>query len=179
MKYIVTANPKGEELFFTGSKFTTQGEPRKFPNRAAARRAATYLIGRHPVLANARVAVRTTVSNPSKRPMPKARKNPSGYGRAVEGYTADLDRADDLLEQFSGTRSKEILRASKTPIKAGLVVGKLEGVMYSTDRGDGTEKFFHRFRRKSRPLLIADSDGSQLDIVGGRYEFTDKGIEDR
>jgi hypothetical protein len=37
----------------------------------------------------------------------------------------------------------------------------------------------HRFKKKSRPLLAASHDGTQLYILGGEYAFTDAGIIDR
>lgn len=106
------------------------------------------------------------------------KRNPSGYSRAVEAYTRELDDADALLNDFAGRSAREVISVSKKPVKAGLVVGNLEGVMYSTVRDGKQEKYLHRFKRDSRPLLIADHDGSSIDIVGGRYRFTDRGIVD-
>ncbi len=63
--------------------------------------------------------------------------------------------------------------------KTGLVIGELDGVLYSTVRDGKKEKYIHEFKRKSRPLLIASSDGDSLHIVGGQYEFTNAGIEDK
>lgn len=177
MKFIICAHNGHEELHFTGLKFATTGDARKYTSKAAAKRAAVYLVGRHPVLANTRVTVRSLNAHPAHRP--KVRTNPSGYKSALNKYAAELDRADDLLQNFSGRTGKEILKVRQRPIKTGLVIGKLEGVMYSSDRGEGSEKFFHRFRKSSRPLLIADSDGSQIGIVGGQYQFTERGIEDK
>jgi hypothetical protein len=109
------------------------------------------------------------------------RKNPGhrdayAYHRSV---TADLQRADDLLESFSGRRASKELRVSQPQIKTGLVIGPMTGVMYAADRGDGVHEYCHRFRKQSRPLLITDSDGNQLGIVGGRFRFTDRGITDK
>lgn len=89
-----------------------------------------------------------------------------------------IEKADALLESFSGSRANKELRAKVRPIHTGLVVGKLAGVMYEADRGDGKHNYFHRFKGSSRPLLISDHDGNQLGIVGGRYRFTDRGIVD-
>lgn len=91
----------------------------------------------------------------------------------------ELDRADDLLDSFAGRSSKETLAVQTSPIKAGLVVGKLEGVMYRANRDGEEANYFHRFKKSSRPLLIADHDGSQIGIVGGQYRFTDRGIVDK
>jgi hypothetical protein len=99
------------------------------------------------------------------------RKNPSRRDA--------LERADRLLESFSGSRANKELRVSQRPIRTGLVVGPMLGVMYEADRGDGKANYFHRFKKSARPLLIADNDGSQLGIVGGRFRFTDRGIEDK
>lgn len=100
----------------------------------------------------------------------KTRKNPSSRD--------EIFRADALLESFTGEKARKELRVSQRPIKTGLVVGPMTGVMYAADRGDGVHEYCHRFKKSSRPLLIADHDGSQLGIVGGRFRFTDRGIVD-
>jgi len=63
--------------------------------------------------------------------------------------------------------------------KTGLVVGDLDGVLYTTVRDGKTEHYQHDFKKGSRPLLAASSDGKSLHILGGEYEFTERGIEDR
>ena len=60
-----------------------------------------------------------------------------------------------------------------------LLVGHLDGVMYTTVRDGKKEKYIHRFKLKSRPLLITSHDGTQLIILGGEYDFTELGIVDR
>lgn len=60
-----------------------------------------------------------------------------------------------------------------------LPVGELDGVLYTTVRDGQTEKYIHKFRKKSRPLLAASHDGKSLHILGGEYEFTERGIEDK
>lgn len=91
----------------------------------------------------------------------------------------ELDQASNLLADFSGHKATEVLRVQKRDLKAGLVIGELDGVLYSTVRDGVDEKYIHKFRRKSRPLLASSSDGKTLHIVGGQYEFTEAGIEDR
>jgi hypothetical protein len=58
-------------------------------------------------------------------------------------------------------------------------VGELDGVLYTTVRDGVTEKYIHKFRKKSRPLLATSHDGKSLHILGGEYEFTERGIEDK
>jgi hypothetical protein len=55
----------------------------------------------------------------------------------------------------------------------------LDFVGYTTVRDGKRERYIHRFRKKSRPLLAASSDGTSLQILGGEFEFTEAGIEDR
>jgi hypothetical protein len=84
-----------------------------------------------------------------------------------------------LLEDFSGHAPTEVLKVREANSNVGLVIGELDGVLYSTIRDGQAEKYIHRFRAKSRPLLAASSDGKNLRIVGGQFEFTEAGIEDR
>lgn len=66
------------------------------------------------------------------------------------------------------------IRAPKT----GLVIGELDGVLYTTVRDGKREKYIHRFRKNSRPLLVSAHDGKSLHILGGEYEMTERGIVD-
>jgi hypothetical protein len=100
----------------------------------------------------------------------RVRKNPSRRDAT--------ERADDLLASFTGERATKELKVSARPIKTGLVVGKLSGVMYEATRDGVTDQYFHKFKKSARPLLISDHDGSQLGIVGGRFRFTERGIVD-
>jgi hypothetical protein len=61
--------------------------------------------------------------------------------------------------------------------KTGLVIGKLDGVLYTTVRDGKEEAYIHDFEKGSRPLLISSHDGESLHILGGDYEFTERGIE--
>jgi hypothetical protein len=92
---------------------------------------------------------------------------------------SELRQAASLLEEFSGHKPAEILRVQRDPIRKGLVIGTMDGVLYSTVRDGVAERYIHRFRKSSRPLLAASADGTQLEIVGGRFQMTEAGIEDR
>jgi hypothetical protein len=95
------------------------------------------------------------------------------------GNDSELQQAGRLLSDFSGHEPEEILKINQTAMRKGLVIGEMDGVLYTTIRDGRTEKYVHRFGKKSRPLLTASADGTQLGIVGGRYQFTEAGIEDR
>jgi hypothetical protein len=89
-----------------------------------------------------------------------------------------LQQAGRLLAEFSGHEPVETIKAG-TSFDKGLVIGELDGVLYTTVRDGQTEKYIHKFRKNSRPLLAASSDGKKLGIVGGQFQFTEAGIEDR
>lgn len=88
-------------------------------------------------------------------------------------------RAIDAYREFTGHEPDTELII---PIEDGDIpayaLGKLEGVAYEATRDGKTEKYFHEFGRKARPLLAVKDDGKQLFIAGGAYEVTDRGIED-
>jgi hypothetical protein len=71
-----------------------------------------------------------------------------------------------------------MIEAPKLPA-AVLVIGELEGVIYSTVRDDTAERYIHKFKKNSRAMLCASPDGDQLFIIGGSFEFTDRGIVDK
>lgn len=98
------------------------------------------------------------------------KRNPSRRSAVAE--------AAQRFEDFTGHAAGKELRARVPAIKVGLAVGKLAGVLYVAKRDGKTDRFFHRFKSSSQPLLIANHDGSALGIVGGRYRFTDRGIVD-
>ena len=83
------------------------------------------------------------------------------------------------FSDFTGHAPEYLERVKLSTPKIGLVIGDLDGILYTTVRDGKTEKYVHRFKRKSRPLLISSSDGKSLHIVGGQYKFTDRGIVDK
>jgi hypothetical protein len=91
-----------------------------------------------------------------------------------------LDEAAKKLENFSGHPVSHLESAySRSNQSTGLIIGELDLVGYRARRDGKTERYGHHFKKNSRPLLAVTSDGKQLHIVGGQYEFTEAGIEDR
>lgn len=93
---------------------------------------------------------------------------------------SQVAKAGRLYREFSGHEpdETELIDVPDMP-RAVLVIGELEGVIYSTVRDDTAERYIHKFRKSSRAMLCASPDGEQLFIVGGRFEFTDRGIVDK
>lgn len=94
------------------------------------------------------------------------------------GTRGQVRQARKLFTDFRGDAPESLQRVKLPTPKVGLVVGKLDGVLYTTVRDGQTEKYIHKFKSSSRPTL-AVADGKHLIIVGGRYRFTNAGIEDR
>jgi hypothetical protein len=85
--------------------------------------------------------------------------------KAYAGFTGHLPNKVDFVQ------------LDDDPV-AGYGLGPVEGIAYEATRDGKTEKYFHRFSRKSRPYLVSKDDGSQLYVVRGAYKVGDRGIED-
>lgn len=105
---------------------------------------------------------------------PTRKRNPVPPSR-----TAQVNAGMDLFQRFTGHNGNLFSLMQPTMPDVGLVVGYLDGVMYTTVRDGKTEKYLHQFKKKSRPLLISSFDGTQLIILGGGYDFTERGIVDK
>jgi hypothetical protein len=90
-----------------------------------------------------------------------------------------VEAAATLYVQFRGEEPEAIdsVRLHVAPVM--LLIGELDGVLYTTRREGKMESYVHKFKKQSRPLLAASHDGTQLYILGGEYAFTDAGIIDR
>lgn len=111
----------------------------------------------------------------------KTRVNPRGRRK---NPNPRLDDAAQKLEDFTGREATHVERApARSKEKTGLVIGEMDEIGYQAARegidGGKLARYRHKFRKGSRPLLAVSTDGKQLHVVGGQYEFTEAGIEDR
>ncbi|MGE0294712.1 MAG: hypothetical protein AB7P97_20365 [Hyphomonadaceae bacterium] len=102
-----------------------------------------------------------------------------GNPQKRRGEAEQIEAAAKLQADFSGHEPGNVDTVRVPDNKVFTPVGKLTGVLYDTIRDGKSEKYIHRFRRKSRPLLATSHDGTELRIVGGRFRVTEAGIEDR
>jgi hypothetical protein len=166
----------GPKLWYDGSKFTNNDSPKFFGNSERAFRKAKELLkrfgGRNGVLHRYKVWITSTANVRRDLRVAGRRPNPDG-----------LEGAADRFEDFTGHEAESVIKTHFTPPRRGLVVGQLDLIGYRVKRDgvndDRMTRYAHTFRKKSRPLLAVSEDGKQLLIVGGRYEFTEAGIEDR
>ncbi len=103
----------------------------------------------------------------------------SRAGRRTRAIHDEIDAASDLRERFTGHRSKAPRAINVPPLPAAVaVIGKCDGILYTTVRDGRTERYIHEFALKDRPQLCVTPDGRQILLVGGRYVFTERGIVD-
>jgi hypothetical protein len=171
----VQKHGRGPVLLFNGQGFSNQRAPLPFTSANAAMYKARHLLGKYQLLSQYKIWVShqfygaPTVNTRVNR----ARRNPES-----------LDQAARKLEDFTGREATHVERApARSKQKTGLVVGEMDRISYIVARegieGGRNTRFVHKFRKDSRPLLAVSTDGKQLHVVGGQYEFTDAGIEDR
>lgn len=108
-------------------------------------------------------------------------KTIAGYlgARRKNPASREVENAARLFEEFTGHRAEIGEKVRVRVPSVGVVVGELDGVLYTTVRDGKRERYVHQFRKRSRPMLVAGHDGASLHVVGGRYRFTDRGIVDK
>jgi hypothetical protein len=90
-----------------------------------------------------------------------------------------LQQGQSLFRRFHRfPDSKIIRRPCRRVIPKVLVkLGRLRGLIYSSDRGQpGCDRTFIHFV-ETPPLLVCDPEGTQLYVIGGDYRVTHRGIE--
>jgi len=100
------------------------------------------------------------------------RKNPS--------LREDVHKAIALGKRFSGHTASKLRRVNlKSASNVRLQVGTVTGIMYLARRDGEVEEYLHRFRSGSRPSLVVSPDGKRLELLGGAFRFTERGIVDK
>ncbi len=94
--------------------------------------------------------------------MKRAKKNPTATNKKI-------DKAIRLFEKFSGHTPEYIDKKDLPKIDVGFKIGTLDGLLYTTVRDGRTEKYVHKFKRRARPILVSNFDGSFIALVGGNY----------
>ena len=92
--------------------------------------------------------------------------------------TPDGRLARSLFRRWSGFPADLVWRSRRPRPPPVLVqLGRLRGVIYSSDKGrrDRVRTYIH-FMEKP-PILASDPAVRQLFIVGGNYRVTERGIE--
>lgn len=93
---------------------------------------------------------------------------------------ARIAAASRIYTEFTGHDASEVIEIDKPDFPDTLaVIGDIDGILYTTVRDGITEKYIHKFKKNCRPLFCVSPDGKQLFMLGGSYDFTERGIVDR
>jgi hypothetical protein len=90
-----------------------------------------------------------------------------------------LSQAVELYESFREAKPRKLARMNVKIPRVVACMGHVEGIDYRTTHGKKVTLYRHKFAAGSRPLLCVSSDGRQLMLLGGLYQWTDRGIVDR
>jgi len=82
----------------------------------------------------------------------------------------------NLFKRFNGRNPEHIDTLRVKDYNEFVLIGPCLEIAYLADDGHG---YRHKFRHSSRPLLAVSTDGKQLVLLKGKYEFTDRGIVDK
>ena len=165
-------SPTSGRLMYVTTKKTlaTRGRSMKFASVEKAWEVARQLLRAHP-----QARAYNLFAHIATAPL----KNPSGYAKIRESYAAEIDRADAKLSGFSGHRATHSQTFKPKPFKVGFALGDLVAVEYRAKRDGDTDVYRHEFKKSSQPLLTVSDDGNQLAILGGGFQVTERGIEDK
>ena len=93
---------------------------------------------------------------------------------------AQRDKAENLYHAFTGHEPEKPAMIDKPDYPDVLsVIGEIDGVMYTTVRDGNIEKYIHKFKKNARPLFCVSPDGKSIHMIGGSFEFGERGIIDK
>ena len=102
------------------------------------------------------------------------------YGMHQHSVKLDIEKGRALYQSFTGHDAKLLKRIKKPTFPSvGVAIGRVLGIIYETRRDGRLETYRHNFGKTSRPLFVVSPDGKQLMMLGGAYDFTERGIVDR
>lgn len=103
------------------------------------------------------------------------KKNPVPLSKEAQRKKAEL-----LYQNFTGHEPGDHVFIDKPDYPDVMsVIGDIDGILYTTVRDGVTEKYIHKFKKNSRPLFCVAPDGLSIHVIGGRYEFGERGIVDK
>lgn len=91
------------------------------------------------------------------------------------------DKVNQAVTKFEGFTGHKAEVLTKHHLKIPQVVYKLgecDGIAYTATRDGRVENYYHSFKKRARPVLSSNHDGSQLYLIGGTYSINDAGIVD-
>lgn len=92
---------------------------------------------------------------------------------------AKIKQAESLFADFTGHVPDRRKTVRLNVPDVALHIGPVDGIMYTTVRDGKTEHYVHEFKGRARPHLAVTPDGQQMVMIGGSFQFTERGFEDR
>lgn len=89
-----------------------------------------------------------------------------------------MSQAVTLYESFREKAPKKVITMPVSIPRVVAMMGHVEAIEYRTTHAGKVTLYKHDFGKGARPLLCVSGDGRQLMLLGGRYEWTDRGIQD-
>lgn len=110
---------------------------------------------------------------------PKGKASPVGKRVSNPAHSPATLQAAKLYQKFTGHDPEVIGRVTIPALpKSAARIGECDGILYTTVRDGVTERYIHKFRKADKPMFCVSPDGKQLLLVGGNYDFTERGIVD-
>lgn len=103
------------------------------------------------------------------------RRNPA---TKLPAKTADVRGAARRYMDFTGHAPGVVGEVNIKIPKAVAVIGSCDGILYTTVRDGKTERYIHEFKKADAPTFTVTPDGKGIFLIGGRYDFTERGIVD-
>lgn len=123
------------------------------------------------VMLNDLLAQRGTKTNP----VPE-----SSRSRIRRSASNAADKARLLYEKFTGHDPVDEVLIDKPEMPDVMsVIGDIDAILYTTVREGKVERYKHSFKKSARPLFCVSPDGLSLHLIGGSYEFGERGIVDK
>lgn len=91
-----------------------------------------------------------------------------------------VKRAASLYERFTGHTADEghVVDVPDMP-RVIVNIGDIDGLLYTTVRDGVVESYIHKFHKNDKPVFGVSPDGKRLFLIGGRFDFTERGIVDK
>lgn len=91
-----------------------------------------------------------------------------------------IARASRLYEDFTGEAPESVVSVPQVRMPdVAVAIGTCDGILYTTVQDGKLVRYIHEFKAKARPTFAVSPDGKQLLLLGGAYNFTERGIVDK
>ena len=170
--YLIYAKEKDSKLkyYYTGKHFDTDiTKAKTYPATIPGRKTVKKFIEKNKRNISKGFYLHYKKTHPLAK-IKRSKKNPIINRKILQ--------AVKNFEEFTGMTPEYINKKDLPKMDVGFKIGTLNGLLYTTVRDGRTEKYVHKFKRRARPILVSNFDGSFIALVGGSYKFTDRGIED-